>query len=127
MRGSPVTRHSRSLRRTALVLLAAATLVMPGVAAQAQPQDIVPLGGCGDTYNPSVGGGKASWTLSCSGSNITIKGWVEDTDNDGKCARVTATYSDGDTQTWKACPEGTRTTISGSGPGKLIDAYLTVT
>jgi len=86
----------------------------------------VPNGTCGGVFSPSMTGGKASWTLTCSGGKITISGWVEDTKEDGLCARVTAHYSDGSTQVWKACPYGTRTTIKGTGSGSLIDAYLTV-
>ncbi len=115
----------RRIARSVLSVAAAAALMVP--AAGAHAADIQPYGVCGDTFNPSVTGGKASWTLSCSGNNITIAGWVEDTKADGKCARVTAYFSNSETTTWKACPAGTRTNFSATKPGSLIDAYLTVT
>lgn len=84
-------------------------------------------GKCGDVFRPSVGGGKAYWRLSCANSQITISGWVEDTDADGKCAVVTAHFADGTAATSPtACPKGTRKNFSWTKWGGIIDAYLSV-
>ena len=56
---------------------------------------VTPMGSCGQTFNPSIDGGKAYWQLSCSGGNITMSGWVEDTSANGRCVRVKATFPDG--------------------------------
>lgn len=111
--------------RLALVFTTMAAFMVPAAAANAV--EITPLGGCGGSYSPRVGGGEAHWDLTCSGGEITITGWVKDTAADGKCARVTAHFSNGDVSAWKACPEGTTTRFSETHDGALVDAYLTVT
>ncbi|WP_069173472.1 hypothetical protein [Streptomyces griseus] len=40
-----------------------------------------------------------------------VKGWVEDTDADGKCAYLSVYMDNGYTNQWKACPKGTRTPV----------------
>jgi hypothetical protein len=67
------------------------------------------MGTCGDTEDVSVRGGKASWSLDCSGGKITVSGWVKDTAPDGRCARVKATSESGDVKRWSACGWGEQT------------------
>jgi hypothetical protein len=68
----------------------------PSMAAS-NPSDgmIVIQGTCGQTFNPTVGGGAADWTLTCAGGKIRAQGWVKDTDADGKAAEVYGTWGDG--------------------------------
>ncbi|GAA1900557.1 hypothetical protein GCM10009716_08000 [Streptomyces sodiiphilus] len=61
---------------------------------------------CPSGASPVIPGGKASWTLRCSGGQLSVYGWVEDTRRDGKCARVTVRASS--TQTRTACGKGQR-------------------
>lgn len=104
--------------------LAAGALALPLTAG---PASATALGSCGDVRNVSVTGGQASWNLYCSGGQITISGWVKDTEADGKCAYVKA--FGGGTQMLphaKACPKGVRTNFNWTTSGSSIDAYLYV-
>lgn len=84
-----------------------------------------PAGGCGQSYNPTIPGGEAHWDLSCGGGMITVSGWVRDTDADGQCAAVKATFAGGQTEvSRRACPEGDRQTFSWTHPGAIADVYL---
>lgn len=111
--------------KVVLSFVAAAAFMVPAAAANAA--DIEPYGGCGGNFSPKVAGGEAHWDLTCSGGKITIAGWVKDTKEDGKCARVTAHFADGAVSQWKACPSGTKTSFKATKSGSLVDAYLTVT
>lgn len=116
------------LRRSIGVAVGVLTLTATSVfgVASAASASIAPMGTCGQTFNPSVSGGKAHWDLICSGGNITMSGWVEDTSADGKCAYVTATFNNNINEQAKACPSGTRTPFSWTHPGTIVDGYLTV-
>ena len=86
-------------------------------------------GTCGQTYNATVSGGQASWSLSCSGGRIRVAGWVKDTKADGKCAQVKAVYSDGTRWSAKACPADTDNPnhiryYDFNGPGSSVPVYL---
>ena len=81
-------------------------------------------GTCGQTFSPSISGGKASWTLTCSDGNITMKGWVEDTSADGECAHVKGIFNNNIVHDAKACPKGTRTPFSWTHPGTIANGYL---
>jgi len=75
-----------------------------------------------------VSGGEASWTLTCSGGNITMSGWVKDTSADGECARVKGVFNNNTVyQTAGACPKGTSVSFSWTAPGTIANGYLTVT
>ncbi|GHE29527.1 hypothetical protein GCM10017673_35220 [Streptosporangium violaceochromogenes] len=98
-------------------------------ASPAQPapsgDPVRPFGACGQTFSPSVPGGKAFWRLSCSRGSITVTGWVEDTDEDTQCAQVKAHFPGG---IWEysrnACPLGARETFTWTHPGDIADVYL---
>jgi hypothetical protein len=66
--------------------------------------------GCGDRRDAQIGGAAASWTLTCakSGRSVRVKGYVEDTRVDGKCAVVRITAGNGH-KAPKACGAGKRT------------------
>lgn len=87
-------------------------------------------GTCGQVFNDvTVRGGQASWSLTCSGGNIRVSGWVKDTKADGKCAQVKAVYSTGTQWSAKACPtdpnSGTHIRYYDfSGPGNSVPVYL---
>jgi hypothetical protein len=83
---------------------------------------------CGTTLSPVVSGGRASWTVQCTSTQVRITGWVRDTSADGKCARVQARYPDGSTWTSaSACPSGeTQYFTSPYRTGRIVDAYLIV-
>ncbi|MCM8551853.1 MULTISPECIES: hypothetical protein [Streptomyces] len=101
-----------------LVLGVGATLLTVGPAAAA---------GCGATLNPKTSGAEAFWEVKCVGTQrVGIAGWVKDTDNDGQCARVKATFPNGTTYySPQACPKGTKVNFSsGWRSGALVDAYL---
>jgi hypothetical protein len=105
-----------------LILGAGVTLWSAGPAAAA---------GCGATFNPETSGAEAAWEVKCitesnGARHVGIAGWVKDTDNDGQCARVKATFPNGATYySPRACPEGTKVNFSsGWRDGSLVDAYL---
>ncbi|MFE9024330.1 hypothetical protein ACFYNL_38070 [Streptomyces sp. NPDC007808] len=58
-----------------------------------------------------VDGGKAYYQECFEGGRLRVKGWVEDTDADGACARLTVNMDNGYFKQWKACPKGTRTPV----------------
>ncbi|GAA2496938.1 hypothetical protein GCM10010393_31220 [Streptomyces gobitricini] len=65
---------------------------------------------CPSGAEPVVPGGKAKWTLACSGGTLSVYGWVEDTRRDGKCAKVTAKPSNSSNSFSRtACGKGERT------------------
>ena len=81
---------------------------------------------CGDTMDPDVTGGLAHWEASCSSGNITVSGWVKDTKEDGKCARVKAFIDGKWNYSNSACPEGETENFSFTGPGRSANVYLYV-
>lgn len=84
-------------------------------------------GTCPSQLSPSITGAKASWKLTCSGSNVTINGWVKDTLPDGRCARVKIICGSGDASfSPKACGSGTKKNFKKTCSGRMIDAYLQV-
>jgi hypothetical protein len=112
-------------RRPVMVATAVAALTGGSVLGFAPAASAQPAGTCGQTFNPSTGGGAARWTLSCSGGKITMAGWVEDTAADGRCARVKAVFSSTVTKISRAaCPKGTRQTFSWTYSGSIANGYL---
>jgi hypothetical protein len=100
----------------------------PSVAAPTAPDGVVIIQGtCGQTFNPSVGGGAAGWTLTCAGGKIRAQGWVKDTDADGKAAEVYGTWGDGASfGTVRAGGEGTTVKFDKSHAGSTVYLYLRV-
>ena len=90
------------------------------------PVEPASAGTCGQTKYSTVDGGEAAWLLSCNGSNITIDGWVKDTDADGKCAYLKATGNGRWMPQAKACPKGKKTFFRWTVPGGDIKGYLFV-
>lgn len=98
----------------------------PATADTSGEQDFVIQGTCGQTFDPQISGAKAYWQVNCRNGNVWINGWVEDTASDGQCAKVKATYPNGDT--WfsaPACPKGDRENFaSPAKKGGSVNAYL---
>ncbi|HET9381097.1 MAG TPA: hypothetical protein VFP69_09740 [Streptomyces sp.] len=63
---------------------------------------------CPSEASPLIPGAEAHWTLRCSGNNVTVAGWLEDTRWDGKCAVVRINAGNGGYNTKQACSYGTR-------------------
>lgn len=56
-----------------------------------------------------INGASAGWTLRCSGNNVTVSGWLQDTRADGKCAKVRINASkNGAYKPKTACSSGVR-------------------
>ena len=84
-------------------------------------------GTCGDRFSPSVGGGSAGWTITCTAGKVTVNGWVKDTDADGKAAEVYGTWGDGTNfGTVRAGGEGTKKEFNKSRAGSHVYLYLRV-
>ncbi len=85
-------------------------------------------GTCGDTKDPSVGGGAAGWTITCSAGRVRVNGWVKDTDADGKAAEVYGTwgYDNASFGTVRAGGEGTKKTFDKDHKGSTVYLYLRV-
>jgi hypothetical protein len=97
--------------------------------AQAQdgvPEEIAVRGGCGQNFNPVIGGAKAHWNIACVGNKITLAGWVEDTKKDGRCAYVKVNIGKDWWPPKKACPKGDKESFSYSGTGRTANGYLFV-
>jgi len=89
--------------------IAVATLVSALLAAgtfMAISPDTAPAQGCGEHKNLIITGATAHWTLTCSGGNITMRGFVVDTAADGRCAQVLATVGRVKHRSARACPKG---------------------
>ncbi|MFE7413967.1 hypothetical protein [Streptomyces laurentii] len=94
-----------AVRKTLTSVVSAALLAGGLLVATAGPAS---ADGCGDRQDPKIDGAVASWTLTCGKGAMTMKGWVEDTRADGKCA-VVRISSGNAYQAPKACGSGTRT------------------
>ncbi|GAA0299422.1 hypothetical protein GCM10010302_42490 [Streptomyces polychromogenes] len=95
----------RVLTGAALAATVAAGVLIP-TTASAAPTGVT--GACGTTNAAYTSGAEAHWTIQCSGGNVSVTGWVKDTDADGQCAQVYAYFPY--TGNWKysarACPKG---------------------
>jgi len=88
---------------------------------------IVIQGTCGDTFDPSVRGGAAGWTITCGGGRVRAQGWVKDTKADGKAAEVYGAWGDGASfGTVRAGGNGKRVSFDKSHSGKVVKLYLRV-
>lgn len=113
---------------TGVALGAAALGAGSASAAPARPAGVVTIQGtCGDTYNPSVGGGAAGWTITCAAGKVRVQGWVKDTDADGKAAEVYGTWEDGaGFGTVRAGGEGKKVEFDKGHKGSSVKLYLRV-
>ena len=116
------------LRRTLGGTLAAMAVTSGAIAAAAPTANADEEGAtavCGYARPHDTSGAHAYWQLSCSGGNVTVSGFVEDTAANGRCARVKAQFPNGD---WvfsePACPEGDREYFSWTKPGSSANVYL---
>jgi hypothetical protein len=113
--------------RTFTLVAAVAALAGSGMLASAPGASAGVTGTCGQSFSPVTTGGRARWTLSCSGGRITMSGWVEDTKPDGECAYVKGIFSSTITEVSRgACPEGDRENFSWTHTGSLANGYLYV-
>ncbi|MBD0420759.1 hypothetical protein H0H10_16670 [Streptomyces sp. TRM S81-3] len=67
---------------------------------------------CPSSASPVIDGAQASWSLRCSGGNVTVAGWLQDTRMDGKCAVVRINAGNGAYRTKSACSSGVREQFS---------------
>lgn len=92
--------------------------------AQEEPTFSV-YGTCGQSFNPTIPGGKAHWTIDCVNGQAGIVGWVKDTRSDGKCIQVKALWSDGTTKlSPRACPKNSKKSFNMSHAGSAVNGYL---
>ncbi|MFH8617329.1 hypothetical protein ACH4E8_19950 [Streptomyces sp. NPDC017979] len=63
---------------------------------------------CPHSASPVIDGGAAHWTLRCSGKNVVMTGWVDDTRMDGMCAKVRINAGNGAYKGPSACGSGVR-------------------
>ncbi|MEU9204448.1 hypothetical protein [Streptomyces sp. NPDC048332] len=63
---------------------------------------------CPSSAAPVISGASANWSLRCSGNNVTVSGWLQDTRADGKCAKVRINAGNGVYRTKAACSSGVR-------------------
>ncbi|MDP5314390.1 hypothetical protein [Streptomyces poriferorum] len=63
---------------------------------------------CPSSASPVINGASAGWTLRCSGNNVTVSGWLQDTRADGKCAKVRINAGNGAYKPKTACSSGVR-------------------
>ncbi|KQX50089.1 MULTISPECIES: hypothetical protein [unclassified Streptomyces] len=68
--------------------------------------------GCPSSAAPVINGASASWSLRCSGNNVTVSGWLQDTSMDGKCAKVRINAGNGQYKAETACNSGVRKQFS---------------
>jgi hypothetical protein len=107
----------RKLTRAAVTLLSAASLLPVGVvvatsasAAPAAPAAVT----CGAYSSITTSGGYARVRECFDGTKVRVNGTVKDTDADGQCARVYASYNGytGTDYSPTACPENTTVTFT---------------
>lgn len=67
---------------------------------------------CSTSASPVIGGASASWSIRCTGDQLTVSGWLQDTRADGKCALVRINASNGASQRKNACGTGVREQFS---------------
>lgn len=102
-----------------------ALVASPLATAEAAPIRPTPQAGCGETLDPSVNGVKGHWTLDCSGGQITVDGWVEDTQFDGNCVGARGKFASGETERTGTCDgHGSRAYFHWTHPGAIADVYI---
>ncbi|MEU2393527.1 hypothetical protein [Streptomyces sp. NPDC007369] len=98
-----------AVRKTFMSVLSTAVLAGGLVLGVAGPASAAT---CPSSASPTTDGASADWTLSCSGNNVTVSGWVQDDRADGKCALVRINAGNGDYRTKSACGSGVREQFS---------------
>ncbi|MFD7551464.1 hypothetical protein [Streptomyces sp. NPDC059816] len=99
-----------SRARTTIVSVLSAVVLASGLTAgSAGPAHAAT---CPSSASPVIDGASAHWSLSCSGNNVTVSGWVHDTGMDGKCAKVRINAGNGRYEDPDACGSGVRTNFS---------------
>ena len=83
--------------------LAVAGLVGGGAVVAAGPAS---ADTCPKTRDVSISGGESHYTISCSGGNVYVSGWLKDTKADGKCVQVKAQIGSSTFYSNQACPSG---------------------
>jgi hypothetical protein len=82
---------------------------------------------CPSSASPVIDGASASWSLSCSGGNVTVAGWLQHTRVDGKCAVVRSNAGNGAYRTKSACSSGVREQFSFTFAGtKAAQVHLAI-
>jgi hypothetical protein len=107
--------------------IAVATLVsalLAGGAFMAISPDTASAATCPHAESPVIAGGIAHWTLTCSGRNITMRGFVVDTAADGRCAQVTATVGGRPHSSPRACPKDDVKTFVWTERGSQASGFL---
>ncbi|MFD8911559.1 hypothetical protein [Streptomyces sp. NPDC059575] len=67
---------------------------------------------CPSSSSPLIGGAEAHWSIRCSGRDVVMSGWVQDTRADGKCAVVRINAGNGKSERPTACGSGARKQFS---------------
>ena len=83
-------------------------------------------GGCGDVRDVYTSGAEAHWTIGCTSGQISVTGWLKDTDADGQCAQTYAYFPlYGSTQySRKVCGKGNSEEFWFSDEGTSANVYL---
>ncbi|XVS62109.1 hypothetical protein ACQPYE_28085 [Actinosynnema sp. CA-299493] len=116
-----------ALAATMTGLALGSALIGAGPAAASTDGIVIIQGTCGQSFNPTVGGGAAAWRLTCASGRIRAQGWVSDTDADGKRAEVFGTWGNGDSfGIVKAAGDGNTTSFDKSHAGSTVYLYLRV-
>ncbi|WP_055600594.1 hypothetical protein [Streptomyces aureus] len=96
-------------RKTLTSVLSAAVLAGGLALGTAGPANAA---SCPSSASPVADGASAGWTLRCSGNDVTVSGWLQDTRADGKCALVRINAGNGEYRTKSACGSGVREQFS---------------
>ncbi|MFI8437367.1 hypothetical protein ACIGJO_27230 [Streptomyces sp. NPDC079020] len=67
---------------------------------------------CPSSASPVIDGASAHWSLRCSGGDVTVAGWLQDTRTDGKCAKVRISAGNGEYKATTACNSGVRNSFT---------------
>ncbi|MET9778533.1 hypothetical protein ABZ023_30515 [Streptomyces sp. NPDC006367] len=94
-----------ALRKSVTSLLSAVVLAGGLAVGAAGPASAAT---CPSSASPVIDGASAHWSLSCSGNNVKVSGWLQDTRMDGKCALVRVVGGNGVTKRATACSSGVR-------------------
>ncbi|MCN9240411.1 hypothetical protein NGF19_06320 [Streptomyces sp. RY43-2] len=92
--------------RKTITSVTSAVVIAGGLALGAAGQ--ASAASCPSSASPKISGAEAHWDLRCSGNNLTVSGWVEDTRMDGKCAVVRISAGNGAYRKVSACNSGVR-------------------
>ncbi|MCX4966866.1 hypothetical protein OHA98_18895 [Streptomyces sp. NBC_00654] len=67
---------------------------------------------CPSSASPVIDGASAHWSLRCSGGDVTVAGWLQDTRTDGRCAKVRINAGNGEYKAKAACNSGVRNSFT---------------